>query len=79
MIWHPNDNNVYWHQSEQIRPRKKPCGFSFYWNHRMMESLAFYDSRLFGSRVALYYVNPAYNWRYVHFLIALNILLELQI
>ena len=32
----PIDYKVYWHQSERIRPRHKPCGFSFYWNYRMM-------------------------------------------
>ena len=33
----PIDYKVYWHQSERIRPRHKPCGFSFYWNYRMMD------------------------------------------
>jgi len=44
---HPIDYKLYWHQFEPIRPRYKPCAFSFYWNYRMIERDFLLQHRIF--------------------------------
>ena len=51
--WESNWLQVYWHQSERIRPRNKPCGFSF------IGITVWWIDRICSSTISLQISNPS--------------------